>query len=77
MLKFTRSQAGSSPWLAIREIKAYQINGTTDGIQNIEMGQGAENSAYIYDLTGRCMGTNAKALPAGIYIKGGKKYVVK
>ena len=76
-LKFTRSQAGSSPWLAIREIKAYQINGTTDGIQNIEMGQGAESSAYIYDLTGRCMGTNAKALPAGIYIKGGKKYVVK
>ena len=41
------------------------------------MGQGAESSAYIYDLTGRCMGTNAKALPAGIYIKGGKKYVVK
>ena len=75
-LKFTRSQQGSSAWLAIREIKAFQLNDTPDGIENIQPGN-AEAQDSIYDLMGHCMGTDAEALPAGIYIRGGKKFVVK
>lgn len=75
-LKFTRSQQGSSAWLAIREIKAFQLNDTPDGIENIQPGS-AEAQDSIYDLMGHCMGTDAEALPAGIYIRGGRKFVVK
>ena len=75
-LKFTRSQQGSSAWLAIREIQAFQLNDTPDGIENIQPGN-AEAQDSIYDLMGHCMGTDAEALPAGIYIRGGKKFVVK
>ena len=34
-------------------------------------------SNAVYDLQGRYLGTSLQSLPAGIYIQGGKKFVVK
>ena len=34
-------------------------------------------SARVYDLQGRCVGTDPEALPRGIYIVDGKKRVVR
>lgn len=40
--------------------------------------QGADSSHHdIYDLMGRKLGDSSRMLPAGIYIKDGKKYVIK
>ena len=36
-----------------------------------------EASLPVYDLTGRMVGKNIHDLPSGIYIKGGRKYVVR
>lgn len=36
-----------------------------------------EASLPVYDLTGRMVGKNIHDLPTGIYIKGGRKYVVR
>lgn len=30
----------------------------------------------IYTIDGRCVGTSAEGLPHGIYIRGGKKFVI-
>lgn len=78
-LKFTGSQYGSTKWLAICEIKAYQLSGEETGILNINGTTQKEADAQekIYDLMGRLMGKNPKLLPPGIYIRDGKKFVIK
>ena len=64
---------------AICEIKAYQLSGEETGILNINGTTQKEADAQekIYDLMGRLMGKNPKLLPPGIYIRDGKKFVIK
>lgn len=45
------------------------------GIENVEVTVAADKDAHVYNLQGVRM--NAENLPSGIYIKGGKKFVVK
>ena len=47
----------------------------TTGVENVEVSVAANKDAHVYNLQGVRM--NAENLPAGIYIKGGKKFVVK
>lgn len=47
----------------------------TTGVENVEVSVAAVKDAHVYNLQGVRM--NAENLPAGIYIKGGKKFVVK
>lgn len=50
-------------------------NGTT-GIDNVE-NQVNDNAAKIYTLAGVYVGTDASQLAKGVYIKNGKKFIVK
>jgi protein tyrosine/serine phosphatase len=56
-------------------------DGTADGIEQTTIGRQADmagrTDGRIYDLTGRSMGRQGSHLPQGIYIKDGKKFVVK
>ena len=47
---------------------------TTTGISPVRMNSGP-SAKYIYDLRGRNLGTDASALPKGVYIIDGKKVV--
>ncbi|MCH3981759.1 MAG: discoidin domain-containing protein [Prevotella sp.] len=78
-LKFTGSQYGSTKWLAICEIKAYQLSGEETGIQEIRETMQKEGGAHekIYDLMGRFVGKDPKVLPPGIYIRNGKKFMIR
>ena len=52
---------------------AYFSWGTSDGISSVVAADKAQSGA-IYDLTGRKVSDTSKA---GIYIKNGKKFIVK
>jgi len=51
------------------EMEATGINGTT---VLTERGTGS-----VYNLNGQCMGTSTTGLPAGVYVKNGKKFIVE
>ena len=52
--------------------------GETDGIRQIENGRMAIENGVVYDLQGRVVSsTGLKALPKGMYIMNGKKFVIK
>lgn len=52
---------------------------TATGVNKVVMVMPGSDSKRIYNLNGRCVSTdgNIDALPQGIYIMGGKKYVVR
>ena len=49
---------------------------TSTGIEQPESTTNSSNEDKIYTIDGRYVGTNLKALPKGVYIKGKKKVVV-
>ena len=49
---------------------------TSTGIEQPESATDSSNEEKIYTIDGRYVGTNLKALPKGVYIKGKKKVVV-
>ena len=51
-------------------------NNYLNGITNAEADKKAYEDAPIYTLTGMMVGKSAANLPKGVYIKGGKKFVV-
>ncbi len=56
----------------------YYNSGSTSGIDNITSGTAASPSdGKIYTIDGRYAGTAKENLPKGLYIRGGKKFVVK
>lgn len=55
-------------------VEAFTIRWDTDGISNVNTTNNADKK-NVYDLMGRQM-SNTK-LPKGIYIQGGKKFIVK
>ena len=48
----------------------------TSGVADIEIA-GNDTDTTVYNLQGVAVGTELTGLPAGLYIRGGKKYVVK
>ncbi|ETD18583.1 MULTISPECIES: M26 family metallopeptidase [Prevotellaceae] len=57
---------------------AFDDDGTTTAIDAIPTDHaGAANTAPVYDLTGRYLGTTLNGLPAGVYIVGGRKVILK
>lgn len=60
----------------------YDLDNNTTGIEAIKdyTDQDAANSSVnkgIYNINGQFMGTNPAILPQGIYVKDGKKFIVK
>lgn len=60
----------------------YDLDNNTTGIEAIKdyTDQDAANSSVnkgIYNINGQFMGTNPAILPQGIYVKNGKKFIVK
>lgn len=60
----------------------YDLDNNTTGIEAIKdyTDQDAANSSAnksIYNINGQFMGTNPAILPLGIYVKNGKKFIVK
>ncbi len=53
----------------------YLTEVATTGIAHTESQAAAAGSDKIYTLDGRMVGTDVNALPRGIYIRGGKKFV--
>ena len=50
----------------------------SSGVNDIEESVGSENGdGVIYNLQGMPVGKDADALPAGIYIRNGKKFLKK
>ena len=57
------------------ELRA-NIDGVETGINAIEGIEG-NTTAPVYNLQGQCVGNSLRSLAPGIYVQGGKKYVVK
>ncbi len=53
----------------------FAVGGVVDGIEGVELGAGA--SQAIFTLDGICVGASTEDLPAGIYVRNGKKMLVK
>lgn len=49
----------------------------TSAVADIEIAADAAADTSVYNLQGIAVGTELNGLPAGLYIRGGKKYVVK
>ena len=64
----------ADPWSGFGKIVALTEQET--GIEELEAENANNNDAPVYNLNGVRM-QNADNLPKGIYIKGGKKFVVK
>lgn len=57
------------------ELRA-NIDGVETGINAINGIEG-DTTAPVYNLQGQCVGNSLRSLAPGIYVQGGKKYVVK
>ena len=80
-LKPVENNSGAKLSIAFDSTDNDQDNNTT-GIEAIKdyMDQDAANSSAnkgIYNINGQFMGTNPAILPQGIYVKNGKKFIVK
>lgn len=80
-LKPTENNSGAKLSIAFGSTD-YDLDNNTTGIEAIKdyMDQDAANSSAnkgIYNINGQFMGTNPAILPQGIYVKNGKKFIVK
>lgn len=57
-------------------LMAIRINGTTTSIAALN-GNATTTNGKVYNLSGQYVGNDVKALPKGVYIVNGKKYIVK
>ena len=64
------------PQAVASQVRGFVLDGPTTGISGITT-DGPVAPAAVYSLTGVRMGTTTDGLPAGIYIVGGKKVLVK
>lgn len=64
------------PQTVASQVRGFVLDGPTTGISGITT-DGPAAPAAVYSLTGVRMGTTTDGLPAGIYIVGGKKVLVK
>lgn len=74
--EFTESQYKGSSKLGIKELKAFGRLSKETGIKQINNNANNQNN-IIYNLQGLQVGTSTGDLPAGVYIRNGKKFVIK
>jgi hypothetical protein len=75
------------PGSSVSQAKGFRFafdGGETSGIMTIDGGSSSasstsssSSSSLIYNLQGVCVGNDINALPAGVYVRGGKKMVKK
>lgn len=73
--EFTEAQMKGATSLALKEIKAYGRLSNETGINGVAQNRNSTDTR-IYNLQGQYVGTSINSLPAGIYIRGGKKVVI-
>lgn len=73
-MKGMRAYFYCSPVVHASQIKVGFTDNSTD-INDIEQNNMQANSQRIYSINGSYIGTDKSALPKGIYIIGGKKYI--
>ena len=66
----------TAPWSSFGKIVALTEEEMAAGVEEIGAEDANSNDAPVYNINGMKM-QNADNLPAGIYIKNGKKYMVK
>ena len=56
-----------------------ELEGNTTGVEHIEIVAGENAEAIVYSLDGQVVNCNGETnhLPNGIYVKNGKKFIVK
>lgn len=56
-----------------------ELEGNTTGVENVEIVAGEDAEAIVYSLDGQVVNRDGKTnnLPNGIYVKNGKKFIVK
>lgn len=56
-----------------------ELEGNTTGVEHIEIVAGENAEAIVYSLDGQVVNRNGETnhLPNGIYVKNGKKFIVK
>lgn len=56
-----------------------ELEGNTTGVENVEIVAGEKVEAIVYSLDGQVVNRNGETnhLPNGIYVKNGKKFIVK
>ena len=66
----------TEPWSSFGKIVALTEEEEETGIENIEAENANSNDAPVYNINGMKM-QDVDNLPKGIYIKGGKKFIIK
>lgn len=56
-----------------------ELEGNTTGVKNVEIVAGENADTIVYGLDGQVVNRNGETnhLPSGIYVKNGKKFIVK
>lgn len=62
---------------AVVSIIFHNANGSTTSIEGLSVGDLTSGDKRIYSIDGKYVGMDVNALPAGIYIKDGKKFLKK
>lgn len=85
--KFNRPIIGSAKMKGMRvyfevpaNTKPAELRANIDGVEtgiNAINGIEGNTTAPVYNLQGQCVGNSLRSLAPGIYVQGGKKYVVK
>lgn len=70
----TRATAAAKPFLLMMTLNG---DGETTAITTVDAGSLLTGNDPIYTLDGRCVGSDFTSLPNGVYIKKGKKFVIK
>jgi hypothetical protein len=73
--KVTFGKSSGGGQIDVASIVVYTVTAT--GITNV-IAAGDETAGHrVYTLSGNCVGTSLTGLPKGIYIQGGKKFIVR
>ena len=72
--EFSEAQMKGATSLALKEIKAYGRLSKETGLNGVEQDYNSTDTR-IYNLQGQYVGTSIESLPAGIYIRNGKKMI--
>lgn len=62
---------------AAKVVMSFGDDGSTTGIRDIHNTENDANSNAVYSVSGRYMGTSVEGLPKGVYVTGGRKFVVR
>lgn len=74
-VEFGKSSGGGQ--IDVSSIVVYTVDDTSTGISGITTAAGKTADQRVYTLSGSCVGTSLAGLSKGVYIQGGRKYIVR